>query len=54
LLERDNTVSPAAATEKRDLAGLGITARSFRQIVPGYIYRFRKEGQFSTPSGTPQ
>jgi uncharacterized protein YbjT (DUF2867 family) len=54
LLQSDNVVSAAATAEQRDLAGLGVTARSFRQIVPGYIYRFRKEGQFSTPSGTPQ
>lgn len=46
LLERDNVVSAAALTEGRDLAGLGITPASIEAIVPGYLYRFRKHGQF--------
>ncbi len=50
LLKTDNVVSAAAKAEGRDLAGLGITARSFANIVPGYLYRFRKEGQFTVPS----
>ena len=32
----------------------GITPRSFRSIVPTYLYRFRKEGQFTAASGTPE
>ena len=54
LLSDDNVVSPAAKAEGRDLSGLGISARSFAAIVPGYLYRFRKEGQFTAPSGTPE
>jgi uncharacterized protein YbjT (DUF2867 family) len=54
LLKPDNVVSAKAKSEGRDFAGLGITARSYRAIVPSYLYRFRKEGQFTAPSGTPQ
>ncbi len=54
LLKVPNVVGQKALAEGRDLAGLGISARSFRSIVPGYLYRFRKEGQFTAPSGTPQ
>ncbi len=50
LLKTDNVVSEAAKTQGRDLAGLGIAARSFANIVPTYLYRFRKEGQFTVPS----
>jgi uncharacterized protein YbjT (DUF2867 family) len=50
LIRPDNVVSDAAKREGRDLAGLGITPRSFRTIAPGYLYRFRKEGQFTAPS----
>lgn len=53
LIRPDHIVSDTAKREGRDLAGLGITARSFRSITPGYLYRFRKEGQFTAPSGTP-
>jgi NADH dehydrogenase len=51
LLKTDNVVSAAAKAEGRDLAGLGITARSYATIVPTYLYRFRKEGQFTVPNG---
>jgi uncharacterized protein YbjT (DUF2867 family) len=54
LLQSDNVVATPAQTENRTLSGLGITARSFRQIVPTYLYRYRSEGQFTTPSGTPR
>ena len=54
LLKVDNVVSAKAKTEGRDFAGLGITPRSFRTVAPGYLYRFRKEGQFTLPSGTPK
>jgi uncharacterized protein YbjT (DUF2867 family) len=54
LLKADNVVGEKAKAEGRDLAGLGITPRSFRSIVPGYLYRFRKEGQFTAPRGTPE
>jgi uncharacterized protein YbjT (DUF2867 family) len=50
LLRTDNVVSAAAKAEGRDLAGLGITPRSYSTIVPTYLYRFRKEGQFTVPN----
>ena len=50
MLKTDNVVSAAAKSEGRDLTGLGITPRSFATIVPTYLYRFRKEGQFTVPS----
>jgi NADH dehydrogenase len=46
LLERDNVVSDAAVREGRTLQGLGITPTAFEAIVPGYMMRFRKRGQF--------
>lgn len=48
LLMSDNVVSPAAVTEKRTLAGLGITPTSIEAVVPSYLWRFRKSGQFDT------
>lgn len=46
MLETDNIVSNAATAEGRTLAGLGITPHSYEAIVPSYLYRFRKHGQF--------
>ncbi len=54
LLRLDNVVSPGAARDGRTLQGLGITARAVKAIVPTYLYRFRKEGQFTVPSGNPE
>ncbi len=54
MLKSDNVVTAKAITEKRTFEGLGITPRSFRSITPSYLYRFRKEGQFTAPNGTPQ
>lgn len=50
MLKTDNLVSASAHADGRDLAGLGITARSYTTIAPTYLYRFRKEGQFTVPS----
>jgi hypothetical protein len=47
-------VGAKAIAEKRTCEGLGITPRSFRSVTPGYLYRYRKEGQFTAPSGTPK
>jgi NADH dehydrogenase len=47
LLKRDNVVSEEAVREGRTLAGLGIDPLAFEVIVPEYIWRFRKTGQFS-------
>jgi uncharacterized protein YbjT (DUF2867 family) len=49
-LKSDNVVSEAAQTQGLDLRGLGISPRSFETVVPTYLYRFRKEGQFTTPA----
>lgn len=46
LLKADNVVSPAAEAEGRTLAGLGVKAEAIETIVPTYLYRFRKTGQF--------
>jgi NADH dehydrogenase len=46
LLKRDNIVSDAAKGEGRTLQGLGILARSVPVIVPTYLWRFRKTGQY--------
>jgi uncharacterized protein YbjT (DUF2867 family) len=49
LLRHDNVVSPEAEAEGRTLAGLGIAASSYDSVVPTYLYRFRKTGQFADP-----
>jgi hypothetical protein len=47
LLERDNIVSKAAERENRTLKGLGIASTSLEAVLPAYLWRFRKAGQFS-------
>lgn len=54
LLKSDNVVSETAQREKRTLDGLGIAAQGIEGIVPGYLYRFRKAGQFTAPRGIPE
>lgn len=46
LLQSDNVVSDAAIAEKRTFAGLGIKPTSAESVVPSYLWRFRKSGQF--------
>lgn len=46
LLGVDNVVSEAAGKDKRTFAGLGITPTSMDTILPTYMYRYRKHGQF--------
>jgi uncharacterized protein YbjT (DUF2867 family) len=46
LLKTDNVVSDEAMREGRTLAGLGIEPHSMAAIVPSYLWRFRKTGQF--------
>jgi uncharacterized protein YbjT (DUF2867 family) len=47
LLKRDNVVSDDARRERRTLEGIGITPESIEVIVPTYLWRFRKTGQFN-------
>jgi uncharacterized protein YbjT (DUF2867 family) len=46
LLKSDNVVSEDSKKAKRTLEGLGIKPTSVEAIVPSYLYRFRKAGQF--------
>jgi NADH dehydrogenase len=46
MLEHDNLVSDTARSEGRTLEGIGITPTAFEAIVPSYIWRFRRYGQF--------
>jgi NADH dehydrogenase len=47
LLEQDNVVSKAAEREGRTLNGLGIAPTSLEAVLPTYLQRFRRAGQFS-------
>jgi uncharacterized protein YbjT (DUF2867 family) len=49
LLKSDNVVSEAATIEGRTLAGLGVGPSGIEAIVPAYLYRYRKAGQFTDP-----
>jgi len=46
LLRTDNIVSDQARAEGRTLEGLGLSPRAIEGIVPAYLWRFRKTGQF--------
>ncbi len=46
LLRVDNVVSQAARDEGRTLAAFGIDPIAMETIVPSYLWRFRKAGQF--------
>ncbi|WP_246735983.1 complex I NDUFA9 subunit family protein [Enterovirga aerilata] len=46
LLRQDNVVSEGARAEARTLEGIGMTPRAMEAIVPAYLTRFRKTGQF--------
>ncbi|MEJ2378511.1 MAG: complex I NDUFA9 subunit family protein [Pseudolabrys sp.] len=48
LLKTDNVVSQAAIDEGRTLQGLGIEPEPIEAIVPSYLWRFRKTGQYHT------
>jgi len=49
LLRTDNVVGEAAKAEGRTLEGLGIHAQSVESVVPTYLWRFRRQGQFTAP-----
>ena len=48
LLQQDNIVSEEATKQKRTLAGLGIAATAMDVVLPTYLWRFRKHGQFDS------
>jgi|SRR5579872_1112281 len=47
LLKSDNVVSTAAHEQGRTLEALGIVPNPVAAVVPDYLWRFRKTGQFS-------
>jgi NADH dehydrogenase len=46
LLRTDNVVSQPALAEGRTLAAFGIEPTALEAVVPSYLWRFRKAGQF--------
>jgi len=54
LLRSDNVVSDDAKRDRRTLEGLGIAPSGIEAIVPSYLYRYRKAGQFTAPKGIPE
>ena len=54
MLRHDNVVSEEALREQRTLEGLGVVPQGIEGIVPGYLYRYRKAGQFTAPKGIPE
>ena len=53
LLKTDNVVSAAAERDGRTLAALGIEPIAMEAIVPSYLWRFRKTGQFKDRRASP-
>lgn len=47
LLKSDNVVSDKAAKEGRVLENLGVRSTAIETVVPSYLYRYRKAGQFT-------
>lgn len=48
LLESDNVVSERAKSEGRTFKAIGIEPVSIEAVVPSYLWRYRKTGQFET------
>jgi len=46
LLQSDNVVSPEAVKQKRTLKAFGIEPKTMAAILPTYLWRFRKNGQY--------
>ena len=53
LLGVDNVVSEPAIKEKRTFAAFGITPTSMDEVLPTYMWRFRRHGQFDREGGAP-
>ncbi len=45
-LQADNVVSAEALKERRTLAAFGVTPTPMDAVLPSYLWRFRKNGQF--------
>ena len=52
MLETDNVVSETAKAERRTLEGLGVAPTPVGAVAPGYLWRYRKTGQFDKPRAT--
>jgi len=54
MLETDNVVSDEAAGDNRTIEDLGIKPKSVEAIVPGYLWMYRRQGQYAdeTKRGT--
>ncbi|HQZ13031.1 MAG TPA: complex I NDUFA9 subunit family protein [Devosia sp.] len=46
MLGADGVVSDAAIKEKRTLSGLGVEPTAMGAVLPAYLWRFRRNGQF--------
>src|SRR5690606_33689058 len=53
LLGVDNVVSEAAKKDKRTFAAFGIEPTGMDEILPTYMWRFRRHGQFDREGGAP-
>ncbi|HTN63760.1 MAG TPA: complex I NDUFA9 subunit family protein [Devosia sp.] len=53
LIGTDNVVSDAAVRDKRTFAAFGITPTAMDAILPSYMWRFRKNGQFDRAEVSP-
>ncbi len=51
MLKTDNVVSASAENTSNTLEGLGITPQSIGSILPNYMVRYRKHGQFEANRG---
>jgi NADH dehydrogenase len=52
LLKNDTIVSESAAVNGRVLENLGVRGTAMETVVPAYLYRFRKAGQFTDMHAT--
>ena len=51
-LQIDNVVSQAAKDEERTFEGIGIAPTAAEAVVPGYLWTYRKAGQFAQGRGS--
>jgi len=52
LLQHDNVVSEEAKAEGRTIEALGIVPTTVEAVAPGYLWPYRKAGQFAQGRGT--